>query len=104
MSNLIKRKTGLPVNVWVDDIGNNRKVQHNLPRIKVQNDYEERANENIILVLIDKDNPEILVDKLNIRAKDFKKVQQWVKDNFEALDDYWYGRIDIEELRDRILK
>ena len=28
MSNLIKRKTGLPVNIWVDDIGIERKNKH----------------------------------------------------------------------------
>ena len=104
MSNLIKRKTGLPVNIWLDDIGSNRKVEHNTPRIKMQNNYNERADENTISISIDKNNPKILARKLAIRKSDYNKVVQWIKDNFEILDDYWYGRIDIEEVRDRIFK
>lgn len=57
MSNLVKRKTGLPVIIWVDDIGNNRNNKHFTPRIKVQNDYGDRANSNTFSLSIDKDNP-----------------------------------------------
>ena len=37
MANLYPKHTGLPVIIWVDNVGSARNVQHNVPRVKVQN-------------------------------------------------------------------
>lgn len=102
MSNLVKRKTGLPVNIWVDDIGNNRKNTHYTPRIKMQNDYGDRANANTISISIDDSNPTILAGDLQIDIKDFKQVQNWIIKNYTYLMQHWNGNIDIEDLKEKI--
>lgn len=104
MSNLVKRKTGLPVIIWVDDIGNNRNNKHFEPRIKIQNDYGDRANSNTISMSIDKNNPKILAGEPAIKQKDINQVKQWVKDNYEPLMEYWEGKIDIEDFKDKVFK
>lgn len=102
MSNLVKRKTGLPVIIWVDDIGDNRNNKHFEPRIKMQNDYGDRANSNTISISIDKTNPTILAGELQIKNSDFKLVQEWIIKNYNALMEYWKGEIDIEEFKDKV--
>lgn len=37
MANLYPKHTGLPVVIWVDNVGSDRHLEHNLPRVKVQN-------------------------------------------------------------------
>ena len=39
--NLHKSRTGLPYDLWIDDAGSERRVQHNQPRLKVRvkNEY-----------------------------------------------------------------
>lgn len=104
MSNLIKRKTGLPVIIWVDDIGDNRNNKHFEPRIKMQNDYGDRANSNTISVSINKIEPRILAGELNIKQSDFRLVQKWIINNYEPLMQYWKGEIDIEDFKDKVFK
>lgn len=104
MSILLKRKTGLPVIIWVDDIGNNRNNIYFEPRIKMQNDYEDRANSNTISVSINKIEPRILAGELNIKQSDFRLVQKWIIHNYEPLMQYWKGEIDIEDFKDKVFK
>lgn len=40
MSNILKRETGLPYNVWIDNSANARNVFHHLPRLKIKVDGE----------------------------------------------------------------
>lgn len=100
MANLAKRRTKLPVNIWVDEVGNNRKVKHDDIRLKIQNDYGERANDNLIPVSIDNKNPEVLAGKLDIDIKDFQIIQKWIIENYDILVQHWEGEIDTDELKD----
>lgn len=101
MSNLVKRKTGLPVNIWVDDIGVYRQVEHNELRIKVQNNTQDKRNEDTFSLSIDKYNPVILGDsQCKLNKKQLKQVQEYVCKNYEPLMKYWNQVIDIEELKD----
>lgn len=100
MANLAKRRTKLPVNVWIDEVGSNRNVPHDDPRLKIQNDYGERANENLIPVSIDKENPIVLEGKLEIDNKDFKIIQKWIIENYKDLMRHWNGELDTDDLKD----
>lgn len=100
IANLAKRRTKLPVNVWIDEVGSNRNVPHDDPRLKIQNDYGERANENLIPVSIDKENPIVLEGKLEIDNKDFKIIQKWIIENYKDLMRHWNGELDTDDLKD----
>ena len=59
MANLYPKRTGLPAIIWVDNLGKARNVEHNLPRVKIQNIPGNTAVDDTFEVLISK-NPEIL--------------------------------------------
>lgn len=105
MSNLRKNQTGLPVNIWVDDIGVERKSKHNQPRIKFQNDNADRMHEETISMSIS-ENPEILQknQKINISNEDVNKIKKFVKLNKNVLIEYWNQNIELLELFKRIKK
>lgn len=100
MANLAKRRTKLPVNVWVDEVGSNRNVPHDEPRLKIQNDYSERANENLIPISISDIEPKVLEGKLEIDKKDFQIIQKWIIKNYNDLINHWNGEIDTDDLKD----
>ena len=99
MSNLIKRKTGLPVNIWVDDIGVERNVEHNEPRIKVQNNTADRRQDDTFELTISK-NPYVISGICKLSSKNLNKVKNYVIKYYEPLMDYWNQKIDIEDLKD----
>ena len=99
MSNLIKRKTGLPVNIWVDDIGVERNVEHNEPRIKVQNNTADRRQDDTFELTISK-NPYVISGICKLNSKNLNKVKDYVIKYYEPLMDYWNQKIDIEDLKD----
>lgn len=101
MSNLVKRKTGLPVNIWVDDVGIDRDVEHNLPRIKVQNDTADRRQSDGFELSIEND-PKILSSTCKLSSKDFQAVRSFVIKYKQALIDHWNQDIDIEDLKEII--
>lgn len=94
MSSLKSKRTNLPVNIWLDDIGKERKTKYNLPRIKVQNNYLERNNEDTISILIDKDNPKVIASNSNLKQKDLNKIFKWIKINYDLLMKHWNQEID----------
>lgn len=99
MSNLIKRKTGLPVNIWVDDIGVERNVEHNEPRIKVQNNTSDKRQDDTFELTISK-NPYVISGICKLSSKNLNKVKNYVIKYYEPLMDYWNQKIDIEDLKD----
>lgn len=79
MSNLLKSDTGLSVIVW---FCGETEVEHNLPRIKFQNNYSNKIHKSELVPMSISDNPEILINiKLNIKQKDVDKIKEWVKLN-----------------------
>lgn len=79
-----KNQTGLPYDIWLDSSGNGRNTSHNLPRLKVTLDKDNR-----ISVSISKE-PEILAK--NKSRADIPKFRQLVKRmrlNFDNLIKFW---------------
>lgn len=99
MSNLIKRKTGLPVNIWVDDIGIERKNKHDKPRIKVQNNTSDRRQSDTFSLSISK-TPEVIAGTCKLDSDILNEVKQYVIKHYDILIKHWNQEIDIEELKD----
>ena len=85
--NVLKSRTGLQYDLWIDDSGTERQVQHNKPRLKVKVDGDR------IPVSIE-DEPEILVNK---KIPKFNKVSSWIKNHNNDLMRYWNREINDKE-------
>ena len=87
MACLRKKRTGLPVNIYVDDSGSWRESGH-ANRIKLQgNTGDHPVTKDMIPMSID-DNPRILVnyDKMELSQADINAVKQFVVANKDLLN------------------
>lgn len=103
MANLYPKHTGLPVVLWVDNVGYARKVQHNIPRLKVQNVRGNKAVDDTFSVSISKE-PKVLSGENKLSSKDWKAVKQFISDNYEYFMQHWNQEIDEYELKDLLTK
>jgi len=93
MSNLRPVSTGLPVFVWLDDMGVDRKNKHQSPRLKIA---EQRAD-NFVATISIAENPEILAGDLDLDI--FNKVKEWIILNYDILVKQWNGEIEIIDMK-----
>lgn len=98
MSKISKRDYNLPVNIWIDEEGIDRKVEHNIPRLKVQNNYSDRTTQNDFISVSIDNNPQILAGTLKIKQKDLNKVFEFIKLNYSVLMDRWNNKITTKEM------
>ena len=97
MANVSKNTTGLNVCIWIlSEIP----VEHNLPRIKFQNNYGNKVQPHSMIPMSISDNPQILIKniKLGITTQDFEKIRSWVIPNKDLLLCYWNYDATIEDL------
>jgi len=95
MAALYKQYTGLPVNIWLDDMGISRNVKHNTPRIKFQNDSGNNLNRNLVPISIDS-NPKILVD-IDVPAKIESAVKWFIQHNRDLLEQHFNQEITTKD-------
>ena len=103
MSNLSKKRTQLPMIIWVE--AGIRNLKHNVPRMKFVNSTNDKLTDSdLIPISISKDNPEILVDgvKLKISNKDLDILKKWIIKNYDNLMDLWNLKKDIADFIDNI--
>lgn len=100
MANLRQSLTGLPMIIWIDEMGSDRRVKHNTPRLKFQNSYSTNREDDLISISISED-PRILTKnkKMNIESRDIEFLKIWVSDHFDLLMNHWNGSIDTDELK-----
>lgn len=86
MSCLRKKRTGLPVNIYVDDSGTWKKMRH-ANRIKIQCNKGDYPNTRGMIPMSIDDNPRILVDnpKMELSAADINAVKKFVIANKDLL-------------------
>lgn len=104
MSNFRKYITGLPVNISLQiETDEEKHYQHNLPKLKFQNNNADRitSRADLIPVSIDPINPKVLIDK-PYNKKYFKAVRQWIINNYDALMQFWHQEIDEFQLKARL--
>ena len=106
---LSKDKTGLPVDLCVIDINEDYQdddykvsVDDYPSRFIMQNYYDDSDNKEFVHISIDKDNPHLFEDELNIKEDDFKKVQEFIRKHYNYFQKYFDNEIDIGELRKRV--
>ena len=103
MANLYPKRTGLSVCIWVDDLGANRNVKHNLPRVKVQNVPGDKVvNDTFSLSL--EEHPRVLSGKVKLNRKTFNEVVQYVQSHLSDFLAAWYQDIDEDNLKERLYK
>ena len=98
MANLYPRTTGLPVTVWVSPRGGAR---HDA-RIKVARKPGDRMDPDDVAVVAVRPEPSLIHGQLS--AEITRAVLAWATQNFDALIDYWDGRLDTVELGARLTR
>jgi hypothetical protein len=98
MATLKKTVTGLPVNIWVDEIKSYTLGGH-AKRIKFQGDYGNNTNRsNLFTMILSKDDPQIpakQLPRLKLPVKDINAIKAFVKNNADLLDKLADEEIDI---------
>ena len=109
MANISQSTTGLDVIVWVQTNNTQSTGQHNLPRIKFQNNTATKVQTNELIPISISDNPKILLknndlNKIKISQAQINGVKQWIVKNQEILIDYWKENITTDELFQKLKK
>jgi hypothetical protein len=98
MAGLKKSRTGLPVNLWVDDSHAYVRGKH-AKRIKFQGDYGNNVNAgNMFSMILSKDDPQIpdkQLSRLKLPARDIDAIKTFVKNNTDLLDKLADEKIDF---------
>ena len=94
MANFQTKDSGLPQNIWFDELGKNRKIGYNTPRVKI-------GKAEIPFSI--SENPEILVPILesknqNESLKGISEIQRFISDNHEFMLQHWNKEITTYEL------
>jgi hypothetical protein len=88
MAGLRKSDSGLPVNLWLDDMSTYKRAGH-WKRIKFQGDHGDKLNPRNLFSMTISENPEIVPHSAEISiklpAKEIAKIRQFVKDNYILL-------------------
>ena len=109
MANISQSTTGLDVIVWVQTNNTQSTGQHNLPRIKFQNNTATKVQTNELIPISIADEPKILLkndelSKIKISKAQINRVIQWIVKNQEILIDYWQEKITTDELFQKLKK
>jgi hypothetical protein len=88
MAGFRKHDSGLPVNLWLDDLSTYKRSGH-WKRIKFQGDHGNKMNPGNAFTMTISENPEIMPKsaEMNIKlpAKEVEQIKQFVKNNHELL-------------------
>lgn len=103
MANLYPKRTGLPVILWVDNLGSARKLKHNIPRLKVQNVPGDKAVDDAFEVSISK-TPQILSGECRLNRKQKHEIFNYIEQHYNDFIDHWNQEIDEDELKERLYK
>ena len=98
-TSLSKRKSGLPMNLLFY-------CSYTLDRDNIlffQNDYGKLNYNNMIMMSVDKENPQILVDrKINIKEEDIILLKNFIKKHYKTITDYNNDELYDAEIFDLI--
>lgn len=98
-----KRTSGLPVVIWVDNVGSKRRVKHNIPRIKVQNVPGNDVVDDTFSLSLE-ENPRVLAGKVKLSSKQYKQTVEYVREHLSELLDHWNHVIDEDELKEALYR
>ena len=103
MAVLRKSRSGLPVNLFLDDEGRLINAGH-WKRIKFQSDKGDRAVSTNMIPMSISDNPQILVKnaKISLNSKEIEEIKKFVRNNKKLLLQLGDQTIDIGEFLDKM--
>ena len=109
MANISQNTTGLDVIIWLQTNNTQSTGQHNLPRIKFQNNTATRVQIHELIPISIADEPKILLkndelSKIKISKAQINRVIQWIVKNKEILIDYWNEKTTTDELFQKLKK
>ena len=88
MAGLRKYDSGLPVNLWLDNMETYKRTGHG-KRVKFQGDYGNKMNHTNLFSMTISENPEITpknsIPKIKLPKKDLDKIKQFVALNHGLL-------------------
>jgi hypothetical protein len=93
MSNLLKRYTGLPVNLWIDDGGTYMNSGH-AERLKFQNNTKDNITPNDLIPISVHDDFNVYASEKEIKVKKWviDYVRKWISYNRDDLIDVMNGK------------
>jgi hypothetical protein len=104
MATLRKKRSGLPMNLYLDDSKSWAQSGH-WKRIKFQPDKGDPPDTRSMIPMSISENPEILIKnpRMNLSAKDVEQVKRFVQLNKDALLLLSDAKIDIWDFLDRMI-
>jgi len=91
MTNLRPERTGLPFVVYVSLKDG---VAHG-PRIKVSNQYGEKASTGDWFTITIEDQPHVIGDSTGLKRCDVQMAKKWVRANKDELLKIWEDDVDV---------
>ena len=106
MASLRKRRTGLPVNIWLDDSMLYKRTGGHGMRIKFQPDKGDRPITRSMVPMTIEDDPKIVGNnvKINLSASEIEKIKIFIKANKNLLIALSDMKIDIFDFLERMVK
>ena len=84
MANLPSDLTGLPVVIWMGEIGG----QHG-PRIKASNLKGKFAANDNFVISVDKSPKVLTPNSVKLRGSEVDEIEDWIKFNYDVLMELW---------------
>ena len=104
MSRLSTKKSGLPVDLYIDDSKSYIRGRH-AKRIKFQANSDDSRTESFSSMTLDGNIvPETLPKKHSIKTKDIEKISNFVKNNVFALEKIADKEIDFQDFMNVMIK
>ena len=103
MATLRKERSGLPVNIYLDDSGSWSRSGH-WKRIKFQPDTNNHPDTRNMIPMSISDDPEILVRdaRMSLSSSEIEEIKSFVRNNKEILLKLSDSEIDIQEFIERM--
>ena len=91
--NILKDESKLDVNIFISHKG---QTNHNEPRVKMQNNENQKVNPNELIPVVvpqDKSKPVFVPKDIKVRIKEktFIKVIEWIELNRDLIIEYWFN-------------
>jgi hypothetical protein len=92
--------SGLPYNLWIDEVGKDRTIEHSIPRLKVLLSFS-----NSVPISIEQ-NPKILLKGVflakaerELNERKMKDIYAFIRKNKDMLIKHWNKEIDYNTLK-----
>jgi hypothetical protein len=106
MANILKRDSGLPVNIWVDNSGKDRLNKHSPDRIKFQNNKANKIQPDALIPISVHNNMVVFGNEHEIKISSYNLdlIRMFIEANIKLIYQLIYKEIKPEEFKKRVIK